>query len=855
MSAPGGEAHTPIGAEIASAQGALVAIRSNGNGPDAAVLRETSVPRGSGPRPTQSTSIATPSPRDGKRRSDIAWLALEERVAAQVSGLQQKQSSDQYDADRVLRASVTRLESRVRTLEGHSVKYNRQAAELAGLAQALTEEQRALLIRLDRFEEHFRCTRQNEPHISSEEWLRRLGRVEREQRAAALNLRLIVSVTEEAQQRQHQRFRSFEDLVESRLRPVEARLQLRAPDRLGDGRAPSGSPRRRARNGGDAGGAPRAEPLAMGLHANASFDAGQFRRCEEARLGRDDAGAGPSASGGPFASTSRPDAPPLDGAHFESMDQLTRRLEAMVPHRESAASGSMGDNLLQTDKTIGVAQELRTQLHSLCCNLAPRTDAVEARVRALSDAMEELQAQQNLRVDAGELHAHIPPELKKLAEGVLVTNIKDVAHKIETHDAKIAEIRSRLELFATHEQVSLACRDLRSSQSGLIEELWTRLEAVSSTHGDCASSIAKSVSVHADAIDQLRQKVDTLASQADARGGQACVEAVEDLRRRLNDVAATGHSEALVTRVGSNAAALEELRERLDEVVRASKSDGVSIRVSANAQAIAELRAHVQHLHQPLDELRGQLQGFQQPLEQRLAALREPQTRQAEALDKLRIRCDELSSAGRAQSEELVDLRNHVLATHGGASEIEGEGAGGAGCDFALLAGQDVSLELKEIRGRCVALQDMVDKDVLAPVWQVQHILPQAMQKLEWMQSEYVERMAKFEEQSVRLSLALARLGTHEQKVQSCMDRLERMPTLNQTRAMWQEEISRRFEEANVEGLNKAYNLQAQGLEELGERLQHMSDQLAYGGVRSRGDPRAEDGGRRSFAGTPAKGS
>jgi len=52
----------------------------------------------------------------------------------------------------ILRASVGPLESRIRSLEGQGLRADRRAAQLASLAQALTEEQRALLVRLDRIE-------------------------------------------------------------------------------------------------------------------------------------------------------------------------------------------------------------------------------------------------------------------------------------------------------------------------------------------------------------------------------------------------------------------------------------------------------------------------------------------------------------------------------------------------------------------------------------------------------------------------------------------------------------------------------------------------------------------------------
>ena len=122
----------------------------------------------------------------------------------------------------LLRSSLARLEARVRALESQGVRSDRRAAELAGLAQALTEEQRTLLIRLDRLEEQMKPWLQKDAQAPEE----RLARLEREQRAAALELRLAASSAEEASQRHQQRLRALEgrleDALESRLLAWEA---------------------------------------------------------------------------------------------------------------------------------------------------------------------------------------------------------------------------------------------------------------------------------------------------------------------------------------------------------------------------------------------------------------------------------------------------------------------------------------------------------------------------------------------------------------------------------------------------------------------------------------------------------
>ncbi|CAK9016446.1 unnamed protein product [Durusdinium trenchii] len=113
-----------------------------------------------------------------------------------------------------LRSAVTRLEARMHALEGQNLRSDRRAAELAGLTQALTEEQRALLIRLDRLED---LKRRDALQVPED----RLGRLEQEHRTLALELRLTASVAEEAQQKQQQRIRSLEESMGARLRKLE----------------------------------------------------------------------------------------------------------------------------------------------------------------------------------------------------------------------------------------------------------------------------------------------------------------------------------------------------------------------------------------------------------------------------------------------------------------------------------------------------------------------------------------------------------------------------------------------------------------------------------------------------------
>jgi len=109
------------------------------------------------------------------------------------------------------------------------MRSDRRAAELAGLTQALTEEQRVLLIRLDRLED---LKRRDALQVPED----RLGRLEQEYRTLALELRLSISVAEEGQQKQQQRIRSLEESVEVRLRKLEQGGDMVTEDHPGQSR-------------------------------------------------------------------------------------------------------------------------------------------------------------------------------------------------------------------------------------------------------------------------------------------------------------------------------------------------------------------------------------------------------------------------------------------------------------------------------------------------------------------------------------------------------------------------------------------------------------------------------------------
>jgi len=132
----------------------------------------------------------------------------------QVAIKEQRKDADQQDAHRIIMGSMSQLDMRLHSLESQGARSDRRVAELASLAQALTEEQRANILRLDRLEEYARCSqgqsssfysnssardRSSQAASGSEETQRRLCNVERETHTISTNLKLIVSSVEEAE--------------------------------------------------------------------------------------------------------------------------------------------------------------------------------------------------------------------------------------------------------------------------------------------------------------------------------------------------------------------------------------------------------------------------------------------------------------------------------------------------------------------------------------------------------------------------------------------------------------------------------------------------------------------------------
>jgi len=783
-------------------------------------------------------------------------------VAVRRDGEMQAQGHEpeQFDVDRAHRATVGRLESRVRTLEGQGVRADRRAAEFGGLAQALTEEQRALLIRLDRLEDELRgsCRQQHResPAVAGgktgEEWLRRLSRLECEQRAGALNLRVVAKAVEEAQQQQHQRLRCFEEVVDGRLRPVEDRLQLQVPPRL-PLPAQQDDVRGGERGGGPVGGDTRQTvgPLRLSSLYDCSevlrADLGAAERRANRSLGaaqellrRGESGGGdgseligrliPSAGVGGNDGRVRVGDGSLAGAGDDG-----RLASAGVPltqhqsYHHGGASG-VGAAARALDTHGDAIMELRILLDDLGRDLVPRTDAVEARVQALTEVAEDMHRRVEALMGSEARHEHLEELRSRVA---VLTDVAEARGK--ALEASFLEMGRRLELLPTHDQVLTACKDVHLSQSGALEEFRSQLELLAGAQAGGAGDVARSLEARADAVEGLRRKVDTpllqgAGSLCRQQGELPVVEELPDVGTAHIAREVQFHTEAIAEMRVSVQGLLKELQERLgvalsglrarvDEVqaqVLSTRANDDLLRrcVDGHGQELQELRSWLQSLPQ-----RGanpgavQLEGVRAIDEEQ--HLQRPDPLVEGELKELRSRCDVHDQELRVHCHVHQELRDRCDAHQEQFTRLQ---------DNSQASGPLAQKEFAEcvvsIKQELAELKQIVDQKVLVSVWRADKQLPDITEKVDRLLYEHAERVAKDEEGEVRMNLTLTKFDAHEQKIQSCMDRLERLPSTSEVRMLYHEELHKHLEQVNIEGLSIRVDGQDRLIEDLGSRVQ-----------------------------------
>merc|ERR1712217_973905 len=141
----------------------------------------------------------------------------------------------------------------------------------------------------------------------------------------------------------------------------------------------------------------------------------------------------------------------------------------------------------------------------------------------------------------------------------------------------------------------------------------------------------------------------------------------------------------------------------------------------------------------------------------------------------------------------------------------------------------ELQAEVIDVRRKFDTLQQTIDQQVMLSVWQLERQLPEIVEKLTRFQEEYTERMTQLHEHDVRVSLALSCLGTHEERVQSCMTRLERLPSLGQVRTVCSEELGRRLGEFGLEGLGATVQTHSSAIAEMRFKLQEICDCWTFG--------------------------
>jgi len=372
-------------------------------------------------------------------------------VAAQVASLQQKHDAEILESERTLRAAVSRIEPRVRSLEGQGMRTDRRAAELAGLAQALTEEQRSLLLRLDRLEEQCRTGggydrgQLSSRGLMSDELLRRLGNLEREQQAVALNMRLIVDVAEESQQRQTQRLQQLDESLESRLRAVEEEFRLRL--NAGSLRGLHGPPDSEAARLRD-----HCSALSAELNAAERRAGDLLQRCEGGvACASDDVGTRARLQVTErelLGRRARLDATPeheQPHASLDSIAEVRRHLSQVAAVRPSETRTSDEVVVRMVEAHDDAIQELRGRIET------PPVDL--RRVEALAEAVEELRGRCNEPPGGSmaDVHVRLDRVARDHSDGVAA-----IAKRVDEHAQAFERLHARVDA-----EISSELRELR----------------------------------------------------------------------------------------------------------------------------------------------------------------------------------------------------------------------------------------------------------------------------------------------------------------------------------------------------------------------------------------------------------
>ncbi|CAK0793729.1 unnamed protein product, partial [Prorocentrum cordatum] len=624
--------------------------------------------------------------------------------------------------------------------------------------------------------------------LPEEDWQARLVRVEREQRSAALSLRLVASASEEAEKRQSRRLQALEEQLGLRGRAAKgdcARAALLAPDPPAP-EPPEGAPPELPE---------RAAPHAVEVRARALGDRlqGLWALLDgEAPARRGQRGAAEGRTATPRAASAEETAGARLGEVCAEVQAV--RAEVASNHREVQSAQER------------LARELESRLDAA----AALWGAPSARAEG-AEALGRLESQVQLMLSQAEAH--------RKADVAVISELRERLAKCESSraDSDIGGLRQNVGKLTAewdcyrdqmdaarraHERVGKPSQEREAGRGDA--DVWAELKGVLEVQLATSDRRAREVDA---ALEQLRTRMDSLCVGVEER--KADSEKVCRLCDRVNH---------LITSSEAQMAETKTVRDTVDRLTvccdaREQDSQGALSCLRGRLDELAQLgEAHRASVTETIGKLGDKLDRLL-PAPDELANLRASVEEHAAAVAELGL---SVRSVGTRSAEGLAELRLEVEAGQGPADDewASGLGGGGAGAPGAIRP----------------APGEAVEERLSVAVWRIDRQLPEALERVEWLAGENAERHARLQEHDVRLGMALTRLAAHEQKVQAFSDRLELLPSLAQLRGMWQDELRRRLEEADVRGLGQTVASQAGAIEELTDAVQALCDRLALRG-------------------------
>lgn len=736
----------PIDAEIALMQGVREATARSAHGDREEDLSDATLAE----HFASYRNAAHPlSISDGRRRQDIAAIAQDERLSTQAAMLDHRLrvETERLDSDRVMLASMSRLDLRVRDLEKRGARSEQRVSDLSKCAQALTDEQRNMLLKLDALEAQTKVSFKKHEPAATDECLRRLSFLETEQQNFAVSLRKVLQTTEE-------RLRRSEESANSRFLEVERALR-------------------------------------------------KTRRSD------------------------------VDASEH-LVEDGRQRSDGETPGEQTA---DLGLRLEQCRESVC---ELQRQLNDLERNLEPRTDAVEARVMALADVTEELSAKLQRTTRCSE-----DAVTKTWSPG------EDVARRVGASEATIKHLRSQLDIRPTTEQVieAIRCVDVvkrMDASEEAISELWRR-ERSSRENSECDVSWQSHVAELLVKFDELSGTCTEHTNRC-AERCDVCECAIEKLRSNLKQsvdaVAVHPRTDESLKELQAQSAELHFL---LDDMVRRVNTIGSTVdelgattgghteSISCVGQKIEALRGRVEAVtaHRPETDASAEMPRSRRSFGHQVGESggTSPNRRRATSRGSPRPQESPSRRGGPAEDTDsrreftkvdpaiITDLERRLQALSSHVREMQGASDADERVRAEVLSYQ-LQNDVSALSAKLHSLQELVDGRVMTSVWRTERDVPSLLERVEQVMQECTERFEKVEEHEVKLGLSLSRLATVDQRLQSCMDRIERLPATTQVRMMLREDLHRQLEEINVDGLTRQIDLQARAIEEVADRVQ-----------------------------------